>query len=98
MGGPSAKDLFLEALDQEEAEQSAFLDERCGDDDALRRRVAHGDADTRLSVGGLASPAGVAATLRRRGGGLALGDRIDDYQLDAQVGEGGLWVDPCGNR
>src|ERR1700729_1013733 len=34
-----ARDLFLDALDRAPADRSAYLDETCGDDAALRQRV-----------------------------------------------------------
>ncbi|MHC4092583.1 MAG: serine/threonine-protein kinase, partial [Planctomycetota bacterium] len=34
-----ARDLFVEILDLEESDRAAFLDERCGDDEALRADV-----------------------------------------------------------
>ena len=80
-----AKDIFLDAIDLSRADVAAFVDERCGDDAALRAEVqrlltAHGVSE---DVFGRA--AAVAS-------GLEPGARIGPYELVEVIGEGGFAV------
>jgi tetratricopeptide (TPR) repeat protein/predicted Ser/Thr protein kinase len=88
-----AEAIFTAAL--ERGDRAAYLDEACGDDDALRKEVesllAHHDAST----GFLASPAIEA----ERGepaaphpAPLAPGDRIGGFRVIEVIGEGGMGV------
>jgi WD40 repeat protein/serine/threonine protein kinase len=88
------KSIFLGALARDTPEQvSAYLDEACGDDTALRRRVelllaAHAGEDRLLdyTTPGAGPTAGPAAV--QECAGLVIGP----YKLLEQIGEGGFGV------
>ena len=91
----SPKNLFFEAIEREDpGERACFLDEACGADTALRERVekllrAHHEA------GGFFAQPSKAASSAPTPGLHALplpeqpGDRIGQYKLLEQIGEGG---------
>jgi serine/threonine protein kinase/tetratricopeptide (TPR) repeat protein len=88
----NAKEIFLEAMDQQTPDKLAsFLDTACGSDPALRARVeallkAHRGAGNFL---GGASPeqTGTEGPATERAGAI-----IGPYQLVEQIGEGGFGV------
>jgi eukaryotic-like serine/threonine-protein kinase len=87
-------DVFTEALQQLPGKRTAYLEKACAGDSALRRRVdlllqAHQRAGNFLGEPATGSPAvdpqGIAA-------GEKPGDRIGNYKLLQQIGEGGCGV------
>ena len=82
--------LFREALLSEPEDFGAFLDERCGDDPAVRRQVealiaAHREADTFLEPGPASGGAAAGA------GGLE-GRMVGAYRIVRRIGGGGMGV------
>ena len=83
---PREEDIFLEALERAPGrEREAHLDEACGEDDALREKVAklvaaYEEPATILDTfGGSDQPSGEQA-----------GDRIGNYELIEELGTGGM--------
>jgi serine/threonine protein kinase len=86
------RELFIAALEKEDrAQRAAYLDDACGSDTALRRRL-----DVLLreeqGLGNFleASPAGSVATLSLVGPAEGPGTVIGPYKLLEQIGEGGM--------
>ncbi|MCB9898597.1 MAG: tetratricopeptide repeat protein [Planctomycetes bacterium] len=99
MPAPSAKDVFLDALERAPDERRAYVDAACGDDAELRRRVlallgAHVEAEARLGDDDPSrSRVGPAAALPGAALGradLGVGDRVGPYELEAVLGQGGF--------
>ena len=89
--------IYLDALEVDAKERSAFLAEACAGDDELQREVetllnAHEDAGTFLHAPAVI----VAAEERLRSGETAptaaspLGSRISHYQILSALGAGGM--------
>ena len=86
--------LLEQALEQEPDRRSAFLDEACQGDAALRQEVesllsAHGKAEGFTEAGPMRKPA------RRTGAEepeLLTGRQIAHYQILARLGEGGMGI------
>jgi len=78
----SAKQVFLDALEQPEAARAAFVADACANDEALRRRV-----DELLAVHADSEAVGTT-----RLADLVPGSRIDKYLLIERLGEGGFGV------
>lgn len=81
------RQLFMDALDVEPARRTAFLLESCPDHDAVRREVedlllAVDDAGAFMRHPDTALPAA----------GERIGDRIGEYTIREQLGEGGFGV------
>lgn len=77
-----AKDIFLDALEQDASRRDAFVDSACSGDSALRARVQA------LLRGHVAAEK--TATLA--GSELAAGSKIDRYLLKRTLGEGGFGI------
>ena len=78
--------VFREALDRPAAERTAYLDEACRGDELLRRsveRLLAGEAEPSLD-----SPA--VKLLDAGAAGLAPGDTLAQYLVEAAIGEGGM--------
>src|SRR5262245_18164364 len=94
----SERTIFLAALERgDPAERAAFLDEACGGDDALRRRVeallrSHEQAGVldRPAVEEPATGAADPAEGRPAEPLEAPGGRVGPYKLLEQIGEGGM--------
>ncbi len=90
---PSAKNVFLEALEFEQGgKRGAFLAKACGQDAALRQRVdallaAHEEPDSRLDKPALAQNTELFKPLKEGPGTL-----VGSYKLLQQIGEGGFGV------
>ncbi|MEM9380614.1 MAG: serine/threonine-protein kinase [Planctomycetota bacterium] len=80
-----AKDIFLDAIDLSPADVAAFVDERCGDDAALRAEV-----ERLLTAHGISED--VFGRAKAPVAGLEPGDRIGPYELVEVIGEGGFAV------
>ena len=84
----SAETILQEALELSDLqERAAYLDEACGDDEALRGEIesllaAHFAADAFMDT--LADPVWQEAPTEKEG------DRIGRYKLLQQIGEGGF--------
>ncbi len=87
----SEQSIFLEAIEKEESERGAFLDEACGDNHQIRAEVeallaAHRKLP-RSNNDDLASPPTLDEPITERPGTL-----INHYKLLEQIGEGGFGV------
>jgi serine/threonine protein kinase/tetratricopeptide (TPR) repeat protein len=87
-----ARSLFLAALERAPAQWAAFLDEACGDNADLWRRVeqllrAHAQMGS-IHGGGAEAPAATVDEPIREGPGTAIGP----YKLLEQIGEGGFGI------
>lgn len=105
---PKARDLFLQVLDQQPEAVVPFLDDACGDNAELRRRVqqlldAHKEAgnflapsemeETNIQSAVAAGPDGFTETTNRTN--PESGTSIGPYKLLEPIGEGGMgtvWV------
>jgi WD40 repeat protein len=93
------RDVFLTALDKEEAARAAYLDEVCAGKPALRRRIeqllrSHQEAGTFLDVPAVEQLAGAEQALTflaPPGDSDSLG-RLDHYEVLAVVGRGATGV------
>src|SRR3954453_5819962 len=88
---PHPRDFFLEALEKSvPAERAAFLDGACRENTALRgageELLAHHREDSFLETPGLSTPAGLLPSSEQPG------ERIGQYKLRQQLGEGGFGV------
>jgi serine/threonine-protein kinase len=89
--------LFAAALDLPVGERDGFLKERCGDDEALLRRVrrllsASSNPDPSLE-GPNAALVRAAWAAEARGtepGGIGAGDHVDRYRILGELGRGGM--------
>lgn len=72
------------ALEMEPEQRSRYVEAACGSDGALRERVERFLRKSIEAEGFLEPPAGLAAVLR------AKGDRAGPYELDEQIGAGGM--------
>jgi WD40 repeat protein/serine/threonine protein kinase len=85
--------IFIEAVEKESpGERTAFLDQACAGDPALRQRIErllerHQQADSFLESPGVGLPATRDGT-----SGEQLGSMIGPYKLLEQIGEGGFGV------
>jgi eukaryotic-like serine/threonine-protein kinase len=100
------QDLFLEALDKEPVERTAFLDGACGANAALRRRIeallrSHAQASSFLEVPATeqmasaeAGPASAATDLSFLAPSSVPGSlgRLDHYEVLEVVGRGGMGI------
>lgn len=96
MAGPSAKDVFLDALEQPPDARAAFVARACEGDDALREAVdrllrAH-DAAHRVFLDAPTVDAARAPRLRGadEGDDPLIGQRVGFYEVVARLGEGGF--------
>src|SRR3954449_4974180 len=88
------EEIVTQALDQDTFSRSAFLDETCGGDTALREEVetllAHeGEAEQVLA----SAVQGSAALLQDEAAeisGIGPGDRIGVYRIIREIGRGGM--------
>ena len=86
--------LFTETLEQDPSERSAFLDQACGEDIELRKRVEH-LLEIHENVGGFleSPPPGLEALLKADFKiSEQPGTEIGPYKLLQQIGEGGMGV------
>jgi len=81
----TAKEIFLDALELPEAERAAFLEQRCGADQELRRDVERllGASDESSQIFGTRALGGAPQ-------GVAAGVRVGSYALVEEIGEGGF--------
>src|SRR5882724_3605298 len=85
-------ELFLAALEHDDEERAAFLDEACGGDESLRKEVesliaSHEQADTFIERQAFE----VAAQILVEGQfSLADGQQIGHYEIIRLLGEGGM--------
>lgn len=97
MAGPSAKDIFLDALERAPDERGAFVARACAGDESLRGAVerllrAH-DAAHRVFLDAPTVDARRVASLRPNeedAGDALLGQTIGAYRIVARLGEGGF--------
>ena len=88
----SAKSIFLRAVESHTPEEWAtYLDDACGNDQALRRRVdalleAHGKENRLLDISGAVATAAFSWTTEEPG------TQIGPYRLLEPIGEGGFGV------
>ena len=85
-------EIFLAALEREPHDRAAFVADACGGDAALRREVeslleAHAAAN-----GFLEQPAAVLAGLVPASPPSLVGRRVGPYQVEAEIGRGGMGV------
>src|SRR5579864_2832177 len=88
----SEETIFVSALEKTDpAQRAAFLDEACGGDEALRRRVERLlEANDRTA--GILERGPDGPTDPHEPTGERLGDRVGPYKLLQQIGEGGMGV------
>jgi eukaryotic-like serine/threonine-protein kinase len=85
------QDLFFDALEREPRDRSAFLDEACGGDDALRREVALLVSAHETEEHFIDSPAYVAAAdVLADEQGFGPGETLGHYKIRSVLGEGGM--------
>jgi Tol biopolymer transport system component/predicted Ser/Thr protein kinase len=84
--------LFLAALEREDEERVAFLDEGCAGDKGLRREVESLIASNEQAYTFIERPAFEAAAemLAEDQARLARGQRLDHYEIIRLLGEGGM--------
>lgn len=89
------KSVFLDALEIAEPDRRAFVDETCGDDEAVAREVHSLLASDRSAGSFCETPA--ARLLRDEGlletsasGGLQPGTRLGGYEITSLIGAGGM--------
>src|SRR2546422_347272 len=83
------RELFLDAIDIENDDaRAAFLEEACGGDQILRRRVEELLASDRRPE----APASAGCTRGASDQGAEMGSRIAHYKLLQKIGEGGCGV------
>jgi Tol biopolymer transport system component/predicted Ser/Thr protein kinase len=85
-------ELFLRALEYDDAGRTAFLDKACAGDESLREEVesliaSHEQADTFIERPAIEAAAQMIAEDRAR---LAAGQRIGHYEIIRLLGEGGM--------
>src|SRR5947209_5497488 len=86
-------DIFNAVLDQPPNERAAFIQQRCGDDDALRREVELLLKYYDQSDGFIESPAfDVAPDLLLGDADAFLGRQFGYYRIDSVLGMGGMGV------
>src|SRR5712691_7034206 len=89
-------ELFHAALQHEPEERTAFLDEACVDDEALRQQVEALLAANEEAGSFIESPAmevearGVAADQGSAEAGMASGETISHYRIISPLGSGGM--------
>ncbi|MCB1561421.1 MAG: serine/threonine protein kinase [Xanthomonadales bacterium] len=95
--------LFHDALEKPEAERAAFIEQSCGDDEALRRRLlamlaqdAKASANPDTNTDPLTRA--VAAGRRRFGNDDAMPERIGPFRLLRMLGQGGMGTVYLGER
>ena len=81
------KEIFGAALEKPESERAGWLDSACGGDSLLRAEVERLLAQDEES---LKSPA--ATLLAHAAPGLAVGEVLSHYRVDATIGQGGMGV------
>ena len=86
------KEILYPALEMAADERSAFLDEKCGNDEALRREIesliaAHISAAERFE-----SPAVemIAAVVNDEQGDGMMGKSVRQYEIVEKIGAGGM--------
>jgi eukaryotic-like serine/threonine-protein kinase len=79
------KEVFGAAREKPQPERSSWLDSACGGDDLLRAEIERLLAQDEES---LKSPA--AALLAQAAQGVAVGDLLSHYRVEAKIGEGGM--------
>ncbi len=88
--GRDIRRLFDEALARPPSERAAFVTEACGDDTELRARLqALVESADRAHTAEVLPPPVSGTTL---GGGTLVGQRIQNYEVLASIGEGGMGV------
>jgi serine/threonine protein kinase/tetratricopeptide (TPR) repeat protein len=94
---PKARDIFLAAIKLPAAEWGPYLDQACGDDQELRRRLvdllsAHRDAGSFLSPEAPAFAKTIDCPADKPPVAEGPGATIGPYKLLEQIGEGGFGV------
>jgi serine/threonine protein kinase/tetratricopeptide (TPR) repeat protein len=85
------QDLFNAALEREPRERSAFLDQACGGNEALRREVAWLISAHETEDHFIDSPAYVAAgDVLAEGPDFEPGETLAHYKIQAALGQGGM--------
>ena len=85
------QDLFDAALEREPRDRSAFLDQACGGNEALRREVAWLISAHETEDHFIDSPAYVAAsTVLAEGPDFEPGETLAHYKIQAALGQGGM--------
>ena len=86
-----AKQIFLDALERAAEERPAYVEEACGDDEGVRRRVLELlEAHRCMEEVGVQTPA--PASLAPAAGELRPGVAVGPYRLLREIGEGGFGV------
>ena len=85
-------EIVEEALEQEPARLSSFLDESCQNDALLRAEVESLLGYQKVAVDFIEAPAyqSSADSLANEGGSLKIGDLFGEYKILAPLGEGGM--------
>src|SRR5262245_53024429 len=81
--------LYHQALARGASERSAFLDEACASDDALRREV-ESLLEHDGSAAFLSTPAAVPAGQITLSGGSLIGQSVGPYVISSRLGAGGM--------
>ena len=93
---PRVKEIFQAVTEHRPEDRDAFLDASCDDDPALRREVERLLAGDRRAEGFAEDPAFdlaariLAAAESTPGGSEMIGHRIGDYQIEREIGSGGM--------
>lgn len=88
----NAKELFIKALEKEPAERKAFLEETCGEDEALKKRVQELLKAHEVASGFLAEPYGKAekASSRTDPANAMEGRQIGEFRIKRWIASGGM--------
>src|SRR5437016_5287791 len=86
------KEILQSALERPPGEREQFLDDACGDDDSLRRKVetllaSSDDIGSFMEQAAIGEVAGMFVSTENQ---LKVGERFNHYEIIKQIGAGGM--------